>query len=126
MSKLLNAAKEALRVLEQHQADITYLPPLPIIEQLRTAIEQEECLESMVEVDHADDDPGEHFMDDDGDLRDFEEEQWQAETTTRIQFYAEAATEEEDQANYEEQLRRGARILTRANQNEEVITCLTK
>lgn len=42
MSDLLTVSKIALQTLEHHEADITYLPPLQIIEELRKAIAQEE------------------------------------------------------------------------------------
>ena len=42
MSDLLTVSKTALHLLEHHEADITYLPPLPIIEELREAIAEEE------------------------------------------------------------------------------------
>ena len=49
MSDLLTVSKTALHLLEHHEADITYLPPLPIIEELRKAIQEEEQRRSCVE-----------------------------------------------------------------------------
>jgi hypothetical protein len=51
MKDLLQISKKALTTLQHHQADITYLPPLPIIEELTEAIQEEErrrtCAESL-------------------------------------------------------------------------------
>lgn len=42
MTDLLTASKKALRTLEHHEGDITYLAPLKLIEELREAIQEEE------------------------------------------------------------------------------------
>ena len=42
MTDLLTVSKTALQTLEHHQADLTYLPPLQITEELRVAIQEEE------------------------------------------------------------------------------------
>jgi hypothetical protein len=56
--------------------------------------EEQDYLDSLVYLNHADGDPGEHFMDDDGRPRGYEEEQWQAEMATEAEAEADIAAEE--------------------------------